>query len=121
MVRRLINWLGFRRDALEKELDRELRYHIDRRIVDLVHSGLTEREARRTAMLELDGMARVREEVRDAWLMRWLREFVYDLKFAARSFLRNPSFSATAFLSLALGIGATTATYSLVYQVLLRQ
>ena len=62
----------------------------------------------------------VREEVRDVWLTRWLRDFVYDLRFSARSFLRSPSFTATAVLSLALGIGATTAIYSLVDQVVLR-
>ena len=59
------------------------------------------------------------EEVRDVWLTRWLRDFVYDLRFSARSFLRSPSFTATAVLSLALGIGATTAIYSLVDQVIL--
>ena len=57
--------------------------------------------------------------MRDIWLTRWLRDFVYDLRFSARSFLRSPSFTATAVLSLALGIGATTAIYSLVDQVVL--
>ena len=53
------------------------------------------------------------------WLTRWLRDFAYDLRFSARSFRRTPSFTATAVLSLALGIGATTAIYSLVDQVIL--
>src|SRR5581483_3288859 len=53
----------------------------------------------------------VREEVRDAWLGRWLRDFVYDLRFSARAFLRSPSFTATAVISLALGIGATATIY----------
>jgi predicted permease len=60
------------------------------------------------------------EEAREIWLGRWLRDFVYDLRFSARSFLRSPAFAATAVLSLALGIGATTAIYSLVDQVVLR-
>src|SRR2546422_3822315 len=76
-------------------------------------------EARRGAELELGGATQVREEVRDIWLTRWLRDFVYDLRFSARSFLRSPSFTATAVLSLALGIGATTAIYSLVDQIIL--
>src|SRR5258705_2544913 len=71
-------------------------------------------------MLELGGLTQVREQVRDVWLSRWLREFAYDLRFSARSFLRSPSFTATAVLSLALGIGATTALYSLIDQVVLR-
>ncbi len=120
-MRRLLNWLGIRRETLENDLDRELRYHVDRRVDDLVKSGVSEREARRQTSMELGGVTQVQEEVRDAWLIRWLREFVYDLKFAARSFVRSPSFTATAALSLALGIGATTAIYSLVDQVLLRQ
>ena len=61
----------------------------------------------------------MREEVRDVWLTRWLRDFAVDLRYSARSFLRSPSFTATAVLSLALGIGATTAIYSLVDQVIL--
>ncbi len=61
----------------------------------------------------------MQEEVRDVWLTRWLRDFVYDLRFSARSFLRSRSFAATTVLSLALGIGATTAIYSLVDQVIL--
>jgi predicted permease len=116
-MKQLLNW--FRRSNLENSLDRELQYHIDRRVSDLLRSGLPEQEARRRAALELGGLAQVREEVRDVWLIRWLRDFLYDLRFSARSFLRNPSFTATTVLSLALGIGATAAIYSLVDQVLL--
>jgi predicted permease len=116
-MKQLLNW--FRRGNLENGLDRELHYHMERRISDLERSGLSEQEARRQVMLELGGLTQVREEVRDVWLSRWLRDFVYDLRFSARSFFRSPSFTATAVLSLALGIGATTAIYSLVDQVVL--
>ncbi len=58
--------------------------------------------------------------MRDVWLSRWLRDFAYDIRYSARSFLRSPSFTATTVLSLALGIGATTAIYSLVNQVVLQ-
>src|SRR5436305_4178098 len=58
--------------------------------------------------------------MRNVWLTQWLRDFAYDLRFSARSFRRTPSFTATTVLSLALGIGATTAIYSLVDQVILR-
>src|SRR5438477_6187835 len=117
-MNRILNW--FRLRKLESDLDRELQYHIDRRVTDLIHSGLPEPEARRRVALELGGATQVREEVRDIWLTRWLRDFVYDLRFSARSFRRSPSFTATALLSLALGIGATTALYSLIDQVVLR-
>jgi predicted permease len=116
-MRQLANW--FRRRKLDSGLDRELRYHLDRRIIDLERSGLPTGEARRQALLELGGVAQIQEEVRDIWLSRWLRDFTYDLRFSARSFLKAPSFTITAVLSLVLGIGATTAIYSLVDQVLL--
>src|SRR5437870_5139535 len=117
-MNRMLNWFLLRK--LESDLDRELKYHIDRRVTDLIHSGLSEPEATRRAALELGGATQVREEVRDIWLTRWLRDFVYDLRFSARSFLRSPSFTATAVLSLALGIGSATALYSLIDQVVLR-
>jgi len=117
MIKQLLNW--FRLRHLETNLDRELKYHIDRRVKDLMLSGLAEAEARRQASLEIGGIAHVREEVRDVWLSRWLRDFVYDLRFSVRSFLGSPSFTVTVVLSLALGIGATTAIYSLVDQVVL--
>jgi predicted permease len=112
----LFNW--FRRGSLERGLDRELQYHFDRRVADLTATGIPEPEARRRVAVEL-GLVHVREEVRDVWLARWLRDFLYDLRFSARSFVRNPGFTATTLLSLALGIGATTAIYSLVDQVIL--
>jgi len=117
-MNRILNWFRLRR--LAGDLDRELQYHIDRRVTDLIHSGLPEPEARRRVALELGGATQLREEVRDIWLNRWLRDFVHDLRFSARSFLRSPSFTATVVLSLALGIGATTALYSLIDQIVLR-
>jgi predicted permease len=112
----LFNW--FRRGSLERGLDRELQYHFDRRVADLTAAGIAESDARRRVAVEL-GLGHVREEVRDVWLTRWLRDFLYDLRFSARSFLRSPGFTAATLLSLALGIGATTAIYSLVEQVIL--
>ena len=114
---RLFNW--FRRGSLERGLDRELTYHFDRRIADLVSAGIPEPEARSRVAVEL-GLTQVREEVRDVWLTRWLRDFLYDLRFSARSLLHSPGFTAATLLSLALGIGATTAIYSLVDQVILQ-
>src|SRR5215469_6432892 len=116
-MRQLLNW--FRRRQMERDLNREFEYHLDRRLTDLKNSGLPAAEARRRAMLELGGIVQMQEEVRDIWLRWWLTDFLYDFRFSLRSFLRTPSFTTTAVLSLMLGIGATTAIYSLVDQVLL--
>ncbi|HLJ47970.1 MAG TPA: ABC transporter permease [Bryobacteraceae bacterium] len=113
---RFFNW--FRRGSLERGLDRELQYHLDRRVADLTAAGIPEAEARRRVAMEL-GLVQVREEVRDVWLTRWLRDFLYDLRYSARSLRHNPGFTATVLLSLLLGIGAITAIYSLVDQVIL--
>ncbi|MBV9760190.1 MAG: ABC transporter permease [Acidobacteriaceae bacterium] len=112
-----MNWL--RRDKLQAEFDRELQYHLERRIADLGTAGLPADKARRQAVLELGGIGQVKEEVRDVWLTRWMRDFAYDLRFSLRTFYKNPAFTITAVVSLMLGIGATTAIYSLVNQVLL--
>lgn len=117
MIRKVANW--FRRKKLNANLDRELQYHLERRISDFETSGLSAAEARRQAALELGGLTQIREEVRDVWLTRWGRDFAYDLRFSLRSFFKTPSFTLTAVLSLMLGIGATTAIYSLVDQILL--
>jgi predicted permease len=117
MIRQLTNWL--RRSKLEADFDRELQYHLDRRISDLQRSGIPAAEARRQAVLELGGIPQVKEDVRDIWLTRWTRDFAYDLRFSLRSFYKSPAFTIAAILSLMLGIGATVAIYSLVDQILL--
>jgi hypothetical protein len=72
-MKRLANW--FRRGSLESGFDRELRYHLDRRVSDLIAQGRSEAEARRQAADEIGGIAQLQEEVRDVWLTRWLRDF----------------------------------------------
>src|SRR5688572_25592972 len=119
-MRSILNLLGFRRRRMERDLDRELRYHLERRMEDLRNSGLDETEASRQAAMEFGGVAQVQEDVRDAWFWRWLDNFSRDVRYAVRTLLRSPGFTVTAVLSLALGIGASAAIFSLFDQVLLR-
>jgi len=117
---RLFNLFARRRDRLERELDRELRYHVDRRVEDLIKDGLSEPEARRQASLELGGVPQVQEAVRDAWIWRWLDALVRDVRYAMRSLTRSWGFTVGAGAVLALAIGANTAVFSVVNTVLLQ-
>jgi hypothetical protein len=105
---------------LERELDRELRYHIDRRVEDLTKDGLSEPEARRQAGLELGGVPQVQEAVRDTWIWRGLDALMRDLRYGTRSLIKSPGFTLGAGTVLALAIGATTAIFSVVNGVLLQ-
>ena len=75
---KFLNLLPWRRRRLEQDLDRELRYHVDRRVDDLRRSGLSDAEARRQAALEFGGVVQVQEEVRETWIWRWLDELSRD-------------------------------------------
>ncbi len=115
--RRLRYWLD--RRERNRSLREEMEFHVQSMIDELAAQGMSKPEARAVARRKFGNMTQKSEEARDIWLTRWLRDLVYDLRFSARSFARSPAFAATAVLSLALGIGATTAIYSLVYQVVL--
>ena len=117
---RLLNLLPWRRRRLERELDRELRYHMERRVEDLRQAGATDADARRQAALEFGGLAQVREDVRETWVWRWLDHAGRDVRYAFRMLRRSPGFAITALLSLTLGTGVNAAIFSLVDQVLLR-
>ncbi len=117
---RLFNLFPPRRDRLERELDRELRYHLDRRAAELMADGLDDVEARRRARLELGGVPQVQEAVRDAWIWRWLDTLVRDVRYALRSLTRSWGFALGASAVLALAVGANTAIFSVVNTVLLQ-
>jgi hypothetical protein len=96
----------FRRRKMEEELERELRYHLDRHANDLIAQGHSPEEAQRQARMTLGGPEQVKEAVRDVRRTRWLSDLAQDLRFGVRVLLRSKTMTAAATLSLALGIGA---------------
>ena len=110
----------WRETALERELDTELRFHIEQHALDLVARGVDRREAVRRAHLALGGAEQVKEQCRDARGTRWLNDLFYDIKFALRGFRKLPGFAAIALVILALGIAATTVMFTVINSVLLR-
>ena len=110
----------FRRDAVERELDDELRFHFEQQVSSYERRGLTHDAAVRQARLDFGTFDRAREEHRDARGVRLLDDLRRDVVFATRQFRRSPGFVVAAILCLALGIGATTTIVSVVNTILLR-
>jgi putative ABC transport system permease protein len=110
----------FRRPQVEDELEEELRSHIRHRADDLARSGLPRAEAERQARIEFGGYERFKEECRESLGAHFLETLIQDIGFGARLLRKSPGFAAVTILTLALGIGATTALFSVINAVLLR-
>jgi putative ABC transport system permease protein len=121
MIRKLSARLrSLRRDRLEKELDVELQYHLDMLIEQNLKAGMSSLEARRAALRVFGPVAGIKDDVRDTWLSRFLETAAQDIRYGVRNLRRNPGFALVVMLTMALGIGANSAIFSVVNGVLLR-
>lgn len=115
-------WRNLRhRDTVERDLDDELRATLDILIDEKLAAGLAPWEARRAAMMELGGIEPLKERVRDAWAGRFLDALWQDVTYAFRHIRRAPGFSTAAILTLALGIGANTAVFTMLNAIVLKR
>lgn len=110
----------FRRDRVERELDEEFEFHLERRIEQHAATGMSRGEARYAALRAMGGLDQRKEECRDLRCVNFIDSSIQDVRFGLRLLLKNPAFAAGAILTLAIGIGGITAIFSVVNAVLLR-
>ncbi|WP_263357111.1 ABC transporter permease [Acidicapsa ligni] len=103
-----------------RDLDEELRFHVEQSVQAYVDEGIAAKEARRRALIDFGGVTRTREAAYEQWPGWWMETVLQDVRYALRGFRRNPVFTVTVIVTLALGIGATTAVFSVVDRILFR-
>jgi hypothetical protein len=110
----------FHRKRFDADLEEEMRLHRELREQELVEAGATLQEAHRAARRRFGNPAVLREEALDAWGWNWLEQTIQDARYGLRMLLKNPGFTAVAVVSLGLGIGANTAIFTLINNVMLK-
>jgi predicted permease len=110
----------FRKSHVEKELTEELRFHLEKLIEEKVGKGMAPEEARYAALRELGGVEQIKEECRDMRRVNNIENFLQDVHYGLRQFRRSPGFTAVVVLTLALGIGANAAIFTLIDAVMLK-
>ena len=117
-----MSWLQrlLARKRMETDLEKELRFHFESQVADKVRSGVPEDEARRLTRLEFGGMEQIKEDCRESRGTLWFESIIQDVRYSLRQLRKSLGFTLTAVITLALGVGATTAIFTLVHGVLRR-
>ena len=117
---RMTIWMLFHRKSEKARLQAELRFHLEQQVAENVAGGMRPEDARDAALRLFGNPTLLHEEAQSTWSWNWLEAIWRDVRYGVRTLMRSPSFSATAILVMAIGIGASTSLFTIVHSVLLK-